>query len=223
MAGPQDTPIELETSPNPSAAVIWLHGLGADGTDFAGIVPELALPRSAAVRFVFPHAPMRPVTINGGYVMRAWYDIAQMGTDFSQNAEHIAESVGLLHQAIQREVARGIPAARIAVAGFSQGGAIALQAGLRSPQRLAGAVVLSAPAPYLDDLVRGASPASAAIPIFLAHGLHDPVVPYAHGERTHALLSSQGYPVEWHSYPLPHSVSLEEIRDIGRFLTKVLE
>lgn len=223
MAHQHETPIEIETGRSPSAAVIWLHGLGADGNDFAGIVPELGLPPTLAARFIFPHAPMRPVTINGGYVMRAWYDIAATGQNFTQNAGHIAESVGLLHEIIRRETARGVPASAIVVAGFSQGGAIALQGALRFPQRLAGAAVLSAPAPHLDGLLREASPANAKMPVFLAHGLYDQVVPYGQGERAQALLSSQGYAVEWHSYPLEHSVNLEEIRDIGLFLTKVLE
>jgi phospholipase/carboxylesterase len=217
-----DSPIELETAANPSAAVIWLHGLGADGHDFAGIVPELGLPATLAVRFVFPHAPMRPVSINSGYVMRAWYDIAAGAQGFTQNAAHLAESVQILHGLIDRERKRGIAATRVVVAGFSQGGAVALHGALRSPERLAGAVVLSAPLPYVDELLHEAAPANAGLPVFLAHGMRDAMVPFAYGETAHTKLQAQGYPVEWHAYPLEHSVNLEEIRDIGQFLAKVL-
>ncbi|MFL6647573.1 MAG: alpha/beta hydrolase [Sulfurifustaceae bacterium] len=217
-----DTPIELQTAANPTAAVIWLHGLGADGSDFAGITPELGLPASAAVRFVFPHAPMRPVTINGGYVMRAWYDIAQTPGGFVQNAEDVAESVGILHHFIERERERGIPADRIVIGGFSQGGAIAIHGALRYTQRRAGAVILSAPAPYLDDLIAATSPANADLPLFWAHGRYDPVVPFAYGEASYQRLRSGRHTIEWHAYNLEHNVDLTELRDIGRFLTKVL-
>jgi phospholipase/carboxylesterase len=222
MASAIDQPIELQTARNPTAAVIWLHGLGADGNDFAGMVPELALPSSAAVRFVFPHAPMRPVTINGGYVMRAWYDIAPGEGGFRQNAEHIAESVESVHAMIKQESSGGIAASRIVVAGFSQGGAIALHAALRWHQRLGGAIVLSAPAPNIDELLKQASPANADLPIFLAHGKYDPMVPYAYGERLRAQLRAHNRPVEWHAYDVEHGVSLDEIQDIGRFLATVL-
>jgi phospholipase/carboxylesterase len=223
MASTLDRPIELQTARNPTAAVIWLHGLGADGNDFAGIVPELALPSSVAVRFVFPHAPMRPVTINGGHIMRAWYDIAPSGDgEFRQNAEHIAESVESVHEMIEQQISAGIGASRVVVAGFSQGGAIALHAALRSRRRLGGVIVLSGPAPNVEELLKQASPANADLPIFLAHGKYDPMVPYAYGERLHARLRTDNRPVEWHAYDVEHGVNLDEIRDIGRFLATVL-
>jgi len=217
-----DPPVELQTSAPPTATVIWLHGLGADGRDFAGIVPELGLPANLGVRFVFPHAPMRPVTINGGMVMRAWYDIALTAGGFSQNAEHLSESVDISNQLIERERTRGVDASRIVVAGFSQGGAVALHTALRFGQRLAGAIVLSAPVPFIDVLLRGADPANTAVPIFLAHGVADPMVPFALGEAISQQLRALGRPVEWHPYHVAHGVNLEEIRDIGRFLTTVL-
>lgn len=222
MASLKDAPIDLETGTPPAAAVIWLHGLGADGNDFVPIVPELGLSSELRVRFVFPHAPMRPVTINGGYIMRAWYDLAVRRDEFFQDADHIAESVGLLHDLIERECARGIPASRIVVAGFSQGGAIALHGALRFPRSLAGAVILSAPAPFMEELLREAPAANANLPIFLAHGIYDQVVPAAYSQHAAALLKARNQPLEWHAYPIEHSVNLEEIRDIGRFLTRVL-
>ncbi len=199
----------------------------ADGTrsDRGGHLaawPELALPPSVAVRFVFPHAPMRPVTINGGYVMRAWYDIAPGEGGFRQNAEHIAESVESVHGMIKQEISGGIAASRIVVGGFSQGGAIALHAALRWHQRLGGAVVLSGPAPNIEELLKQAAPVNADMPIFLAHGKYDPMVPYAYGERLRDQLRADNRPVEWHAYDVEHGVSLDEIRDIGRFLATVL-
>jgi phospholipase/carboxylesterase len=165
---------------------------------------------------------MRPVTINGGYVMRAWYDIAPAATGWLQNPQHIAESVDTLHGLIEREGSRGIVASRIVVAGFSQGGAIALHAALRFPQRLAGALILSAPAPYLDELLGQAAAANADLPVFLAHGRNDQMVPFAQGEYTAAQLRAHKRPIEWHAYDVEHGVNMEEIRDIGRFLAKVL-
>lgn len=218
----RDAPIEIETGSDPAASVIWLHGLGADGNDFVPVVPELQLPRDLAVRFVFPHAPMRPVTINNGYVMRAWYDIAFSGQGFIQNSDDIADSVAAVHGFIEREMERGISASRIVMAGFSQGGAIALQSALRFSKSLAGVIALSAPAAHLDVLLREASPANRRIPAFLAHGVYDPVVPFSQGEMVRAALGTNGWPVEWHAYPLQHSVNLDEILDIGQFLTKVL-
>lgn len=222
MVSVSENPIELETGRNPSGVVIWLHGLGADGHDFAGVAPELGLPASLAVRFVFPHAPMRPVSINGGYVMRAWYDIAAGAAGFAQNAAHLAESVEILNGLIERERTRGIAPARVVLAGFSQGGAVALHTAARFPERLAGVVALSAPTPYLDELLRNADPANGDLPIFLAHGAHDPMVPFAHGEAVCRRLRAAGRAVEWHAYNLEHSVNLEEIRDIGRFLARAL-
>lgn len=221
MISTLDPPVELHTGANPTAAVIWLHGLGADGHDFPGVVPELGLPPALAVRFVFPHAPARPVTINGGMVMRAWYDIAPGEREFVQNGIHLAESVQILNGLIERERVRGLPLSRIAIAGFSQGGAVALHAALRFPQRLAGAVVLSAPVPYLEELLRESSPANADLPIFLAHGVGDQMVPFVYGEAVGAKLRALGRPLEWHAYDVAHGVTPEEIRDIGRFLTRV--
>lgn len=217
-----DPPVELQTGERPTASVIWLHGLGADGHDFAGIVPELGLPANLSVRFVFPHAPMRPVTINGGMVMRAWYDIALSASGFSQNAGHLAESVEISNHLIEREQTRGVEASRVVVAGFSQGGAVALHTALRFGRRLAGAVVLSAPVPFIDALLREADPANADVPIFLAHGVADPMVPFPLGEAISQQLRGFGRRVEWHSYHVAHGVNLEEIRDIGRFLVTVL-
>lgn len=217
-----EPPVEIETGSDPAAAVIWLHGLGADGHDFAGIVPELALAAAPAVRFVFPHAPFRPVTINNGYVMRAWYDVGFGPHGFAQDAEHIGESVRLLHGFIAREQGRGIPAARVVLAGFSQGGTVALHAALRFPERLAGVIVLSAPAPFIAELLQDAEPAARETPMLLAHGRRDPVVPFAVGEHARETLVAAGYRVEWHAYDIEHTVSYPEIQDIRRFLARVL-
>src|SRR5438477_3710605 len=222
MAPALEPPIELQTAPDPTAAVIWLHGLGADGNDFAGIVPELSLPPSLRVRFVFPHAPMRPVTINGGYIMRAWYDIAPGNSGFRQNTDHIAESVTSVQTMIEREIRRDIVPSRIVLGGFSQGGAIALQAALRSTRRLAGAVLLSAPVPNAEAVLKEASPANVDLPIFLAHGTYDPMVPFALGEGLRSALAALARPVEWHAYPAEPSATLDEIRAIGRFLARSL-
>lgn len=218
-----DAAIELQTSAAVNAAVIWLHGLGADGHDFAGIVPALGLPADLGARFVFPHAPMRPVTINGGMVMRAWYDIAPGPNGFIQNGAQLAESVQILGDMIERECDRGIAASRIVVAGFSQGGAVALHTALRFSRRLAGAVVLSAPVPYLDELLQEADFANADLPLFMAHGVSDPMVPFAFGEAVSTQLRGLGRAVEWHAYNVAHGVDMEEIQDIGRFLAKVLD
>lgn len=217
----QDAPVEVTWGKQPGASVIWLHGLGADGHDFEPIVPELGLPRTPAVRFVFPHAPFRPVTINNGYVMRAWYDFEITETGFNQKASHIHESDKLIATLIEREIARGIPAARIVLAGFSQGGAMALYSGLHFPQRLAGLVVLSAPVPYAGSLMRDSHEHNRAVPIFMAHGTLDGVVPFAIGQAAQNILKSAGADIEWHEYTMDHSVSPKEIKDIGRFLQRV--
>jgi phospholipase/carboxylesterase len=215
--------IELETGPNPTAAVIWLHGLGADGSDFEPMVPELRLPRSLAVRFVFPHAPYRPVTINGGYIMRAWYDIEMTDTGFNQKISHIRESELVVRGLVEKQIERGIPSARIVLAGFSQGGAIALYTGLRFPQPLAGIMALSAPVPFANSLMKDAHPANAKVAIFMAHGTHDGMVPFAIGQSTHNLLKAGGANIEWHEYNMDHSVVPAEIKDIGRWLSDVLK
>ena len=214
--------IELTTGPNPTACVIWLHGLGADGSDFEPIVPELRLPRSLSVRFVFPHAPYRPVSMNGGYIMRAWYDIEMTDSGFNQKLSHIQESEVSLHALVQEQITRGIPSTRIVLAGFSQGGAIALYAGLRFPQPLAGIMCLSAPVPYAGSLMHDAHAANAKTAVFMAHGTSDGVVPFAVGESAYHLLTSGGANIEWHVYNMEHSVAPAEIKDIGKWLCGVL-
>jgi phospholipase/carboxylesterase len=214
--------IEYETQPNPDAAVIWLHGLGADGNDFAPIVPELRLPPSAAIRFIFPHAPMRPVTINEGYVMRAWYDIT--AADLSNRADEagIRDSQARIEALLAREKARGVAASRIVLAGFSQGGVIALQAGLRHPERLAGIMALSTYLALPATLASEASAVNQQVPIFMAHGSFDPMVLYDWGKASRDALVADGYAVEWHSYPMQHAVCPEELAAIGDWLQRVL-
>jgi len=211
--------IEVETGPAPRAAIIWLHGLGADGHDFEPIVPELSLPPATAVRFVFPHAPIQAVTINGGARMRAWYDI---GHDGRQDAAGIRASQSRVEALIARERGRGVAAHRIVLAGFSQGGAIALQTGLRHPDPLAGVLALSTYLPLADTLEKEASAAARDVPIFMAHGVEDPLIPLARAAQSRDRLSALGYRVEWHEYPMPHSVCAEEIRDIGVWLQRAL-
>src|SRR5258708_34828027 len=195
--------IEIETGKNPSASVIWLHGLGADGNDFATIVPELDLPKEA-IRFVFPHAPVQPVTINGGMRMRAWYDIAD-GANRREDERGVRASQALVEILIGREKKRGTKAARIVLAGFSQGGAIALQTGLRHPERIAGIMALSTYVPVGEKLPAEASAANRDVPIFMAHGSHDPIVPLARAEHSRELLQSLGYPLEVRAYRISHS------------------
>jgi len=213
--------IEIETGANPDAAVIWLHGLGADGHDFEPIVPELRLPAALRLRFVFPHAPIQPVTINGGMRMRAWYDILQLGGG-PEDEKGIRASQGLLGKLIEREKSRGIPASRIVLAGFSQGGAIVLQAALRYPERLAGVLALSTYLPLAAKLAEERHAANAALPIFMAHGSFDDIIPLARAERSRELLEAAGYRVQWHAYPMPHSVCAPEIADLSRFLQDIL-
>lgn len=221
-AGRTEPPVEIETGPAPVASIIWLHGLGADGHDFEGLVPELRLPAQLAVRFVFPHAPYRPVTLNAGTVMRAWYDISMGERGLAQDGRHIEESAKTVAELVQRENARGIPASRIVLAGFSQGGVVALTAGLRYPEPLAGILALSAPLAGVEGLVAQVHPANAMTPIFLAHGQQDPLVPFKLGQHVYQTLLARGLPVEWHEYPMPHSVCLEEVRDISAWLRRVL-
>jgi len=214
--------IELETAPNPTASVIWLHGLGADGNDFVPIVPELRLPQSLRVRFVFPHAPVRAVTINNGMRMRAWYDIAAADLNSRADLIGVRESQAQLEAFIVRETARGMPSERIVLAGFSQGGAIALYTGLRHAERLAGIMALSTYLIAPDKLATEASVANRGVPIFMAHGTADPVVRFQWGEASKGVLEAAGYPIEWHTYRMEHSVCLEEVQAIGAWLTKVL-
>lgn len=217
--------IEIETAPNPSAAVMWMHGLGADGNDFAPIVPELRIANAPAIRFVFPHAPMMPVTINNGYVMRAWYDVSfgdLEGKTKQADEKGVRASQAAIEQLIARETARGIAAEKIVVAGFSQGGAIALQTGLRHADKLAGIMALSTYMPLAQTLAAEAAPANRSIPVFYAHGTHDAVIPMALAKASRETLQTAGYTVEWHEYPMQHSVCVEEIGDISRWLSRVL-
>lgn len=214
-------PVEVETGPQPTASIIWLHGLGADGHDFEAVIPELQLPVEPALRFVFPHAPYRPVTINGGYVMRAWYDIAMGGNGFEQNTDHIRESAKILQGLIQNEIRRGIAADHIVLAGFSQGGAIALHAGLRYPAPLAGIMALSAPVPFAEELMAEVHPANATLPVFMAHGTDDQMIPFDSARRAHELMEARGLRPEWHAYDMGHTLVPEEIRDIARWLGHV--
>ena len=214
--------VELETAPHPTAAVIWLHGLGADGHDFAGLVPELDLSGCPPIRFVFPHAPSMPVTVNGGYMMPAWYDILGPNLVSQQDAAGIQSSERAIAALIAHEVARGIPAERIVLAGFSQGCAMALHTGLRLPHRLAGIMALSGYLPLADRFTAERHPANAQTPVFMAHGTQDPVVVIARGEDSRDALVALGQPVHWRSYPMPHSLHPQEIADISAFLALVL-
>lgn len=215
--------IELETGPQPTHAVIWLHGLGADGNDFAPIVPELRLPAAPPVRFVFPHAPVQPVTINGGMRMRSWYDILVMDLVRQEDAAGIRRSEAAVHALIARENARGIPTSRIVLAGFSQGCAMTLHTGLRLPEKLAGMMGLSGYLPLLDLAAAERHGANADTPIFLAHGEYDPVVDIARATASRDMLRSLGHDVRWHTYPMQHSVCAEEVADIRDFLMQVLK
>ena len=214
--------IEIETAPAPTAAVIWMHGLGADGHDFEPIVPELRLGPRPSIRFVFPHAPLRPVTINQGHVMRAWYDIRALAGVRREDEAGVRQSARQIESLIARERLRGIPAERLVLAGFSQGGAMALHTGLRHAERLAGVMALSCYLPLASTLEAEAAPANRAVPIFWAHGVHDPMIPLALAEQSREQLAALGYPIEWHQYAMPHSVSAEEIAEIARWLGCVL-
>jgi phospholipase/carboxylesterase len=215
--------IELESAPNPTAAVIWLHGLGADGNDFAGLVPELDLIGCPPIRFIFPHAPSIPVTLNGGYIMPAWYDILGANLVDRQDAAGIQKSEHAIKALIENEVARGIPVERIVLAGFSQGCAMALHTGLRLPHRLAGIMALSGYLPLTDRFASERMLANANTPVFMAHGTQDPVVVLARGEKSRDALAAMGHPVQWHTYPMQHAVHPREIADIAAFLKQVLE
>jgi len=220
MAQPLDA-IERETGAAPGAAVIWLHGLGADAHDFEPIVPELGLPAAKPVRFVFPNAPQRPVTINMGMRMRAWYDILQLGGGAEDEAG-IREAQVLLERLVEREKTRGIPARRIVLAGFSQGGAIALQAGLRHVERLAGVMALSTYLPLAQTLAAERAAINGDLPIFMAHGSLDPMIPAHRAQLSRDALLGLGYPVQWREYPMAHAVCPQEIGDIAAFLLRIL-
>jgi phospholipase/carboxylesterase len=214
--------VEVKTGEEPSAAIIWLHGLGADGHDFEPVVPHLLWPGAPAIRFVFPHAPMRAVTINGGMRMRAWYDILSISSERGHDETGILQSSGQVADLIEREQRRGIAPGRVILAGFSQGGAIAMHLALRYPHRLAGLVALST---YLLNASRAPAEAHAlnqGLPIFIGHGTMDPLVPFSMGESAAHALRSWGYAVDWHTYPIAHSVSPEEIGHIAAWLRQRL-
>jgi phospholipase/carboxylesterase len=214
--------LEVETGPKPTGTVIWMHGLGADGHDFEPIVPEIVSPHERALRFVFPHAPVRPVTCNGGYRMRAWYDIVALDRRAAEDHNGIQASDTEIGALIRRENERGIPTSRIVLAGFSQGGAMALYTGTRYPEKLAGIMGLSCYMLRSASFAAERGKANESTPIFLAHGVHDPVVELRYGEESRRLLESHGYPLEWRTYPMPHSVCPEEVTDIAAWLRKVL-
>jgi len=215
--------VVLEPATTADAAVIWLHGLGADGYDFVPIVDELRLPPTLAVRFIFPHARPRPVTINNGFVMRAWYDITGLGPDRKEDDAGIRESAGVVNGYIEQQNARGVATERIVIAGFSQGGAIALQASLRYPERLGGVMALSTYLPLRESVAAVASRANEDLPILMCHGLRDPMIAAAIGKASRDQLVSLGYTVEWQSYPMEHQVCMEEVHDISRWLQARLE
>lgn len=215
--------VEVLTGPNPTASVVWLHGLGADGHDFEPIVPQINWPGSPDIRYVFPHAPVRPVTINGGMPMRAWYDILSLESPRGHDAEGIVDSVNQAAGLLRQEMERGIPSQRIILAGFSQGGAIALQLALRFPERLAGVVALSTYLLFADRLEQQQHQNNAQLPAFVGHGSSDPVVPLSMGEDAAQKLEAMGHPVSWHSYPMAHAVCPEEINDLASWMKGRLE
>lgn len=215
--------VVVETGPAPTAAVVWLHGLGADGHDFEPIVPQLDWPGAPDIRYVFPHAPVRPVTINGGMPMRAWYDILSLTSARGHDRQGIVDSVNAVAELLRRQIEDGIPSRRIILAGFSQGGAIALQLALRFPEPLGGVMALSSYLLFGDRLAEQQQEANAMLPVFVAHGSNDPVVPPELGEQAAKALESLGHPVEWRSYPMVHAVCPEEIGHIADWLKTRLE
>jgi phospholipase/carboxylesterase len=217
-SAPLPPTVELSTGDSPELAIIWLHGLGADGHDFEPIVPELDLPFPA--RFVFPHAPVRPITVNGGMEMRGWYDIFGFGVNVREDAAGIRASAAAVTRLIDREIERGLTASQIVLAGFSQGGAIALHTALREPRSLGGVLALSTYLPVGDTLAAERSAANAGVPIFMAHGSADPLLPLALAEGTRRTLEGLGYAVDWHVYAMPHSVCVEEIAAIAAWLAQ---
>ncbi len=219
--GRPDT-VEIEPLGTARSTVIWMHGLGADAHDFEPIVPELRLRQESGIRFVFPNAPVRSVTINGGMAMRAWYDILSVDLPNREDSAGVRDSEQTIQTLIRWEVSRGIPEHRILIAGFSQGGAMALHTALRYPQRLAGILALSCYIPLAETLQAERHPANQDIPIFMAHGLYDEVIPVGYGNAAARQLESLGYAPQWHQYPMGHEVNLQEIRDIGAWLTRVL-
>ena len=215
--------VTLEPAVPAVASVVLLHGLGADGTDFVPIVDELQLPDALPVRFVFPHAPLRPVTVNAGYVMRAWYDIRSFTPEGRADASGLAQSVERVNAYLRHEIARGVAASRIVLAGFSQGGAVALAAGLRFPEPLAGILALSTYLPFPQTLTAERSVANADVRILMCHGRHDPVVHVTLGQEARDVLIGLNYTVEWHEYPMQHEVCTAEIAEVGRWLKERLQ
>jgi phospholipase/carboxylesterase len=214
--------IQIETNDNPDVAIIWMHGLGADGNDFVPMVRELDLTGLPGIRFIFPHANTMPVTINNGYVMRSWYDITGLELGRREDENGLRASQKDIEAFIEREKARGIPASRIILAGFSQGCAMTIQTGLRHPERLAGLLCLSGYVPLSASLATERSDASKSTPIFMAHGRYDNVVPFNRAEASRDLLVSLGYQLEWHEYAMQHTLCLEEVQHISAWLKKVL-
>jgi phospholipase/carboxylesterase len=212
--------VTVETGPNPAFSIIWLHGLGADGHDFEPLVPELLEKRTPPLRFVFPHAPVRPVTINNGYEMRAWYDIVGIDRRSAEDFDGMTASAAAVDSLVRQENARGVPTGRIAIAGFSQGGAMALHLATRHAEKFAGVIALSCYLPMSRELATR-SPANQGTPIFMAHGTQDPVVPYPLGDESHQLLKAAGYPVEWHAYPMGHALCEPEVSDLRAWLARV--
>ena len=215
--------VEIETGAAPRASVIWLHGLGADGHDFEPIVPDLGLPAALAVRFVFPHAPVQAVTINGGARMRAWYDVYNLEGVRREDEAGVRASQARVEALIAREKSRGVAARNIVLAGFSQGGAIALQTGLRHAERLAGIMALSTFLPLAATVAKEASAANRDVPIFMAHGMYDDLIPLARGAASRETLTAAGYRVQWHEYRMQHAVCGEEIGDVAKWLRTVLD
>lgn len=211
--------VEVTTGENPVGSVIWLHGLGADGHDFEPIVPELRLPAELPLRFVFPHAPVRPVTINGGMAMRAWYDIVSLDAEGRADADGVRESTAILEELIAREIERGIGADMIVIAGFSMGGAIAINTALNTGHKLAGMLALSTYLPLPGEV--DASAGDRGLPVFMAHGSFDPMLPMQWGRLSAERLQEAGFEVEWHDYPMAHAVCPEEIRDIADWLVRI--
>ena len=212
--------LERSTGENPRWSVLWLHGLGADGNDFVPIVPELLRPEWPAIRFVFPHAPMRAVTIHGDMKMRAWYDIRDMDRSNRAEAEGVEESVAQVEALVAREAERGVPASHVLLAGFSQGGAIALATGIRRSEPLAGLIALSTYLPLGQATLAPLTAAARAQPVFMAHGLHDPVVPYSGGKRSRDALRDAGFQVEWNAWPMAHQVCAEEIAALSAWMSQ---
>lgn len=220
-----ELPATIDLNPegdDPKASVIWLHGLGANGNDFVPIVDQFDIHKSQKVRFVFPHAPIRPITVNGGMRMRAWYDISEISIDHQEDVKGIEASNQLVQLLIEREEMLGIPSNKIVLAGFSQGGAMSLFTGLRYSKRLAGIIALSSYLPLASRLSDEINSVNHSIPIFMAHGLYDPIVPLMLGQMCRQQLEGLGYNISWHSYSMPHTVIPTEIDDIGLFLKKIL-